>query len=140
MILRRIVTCFLEIDDKLLLLRRSDRVGTYKGKWASVSGHIERGEDEFKRALIEIEEETKLKKKDVKLLAKSEPITVTDNNNKVSWKVYPFLFRVLKNNIRIDWEHTEYRWIEPSELTKYDTVPMLNEVYTLLREKIRNRS
>ena len=73
-------------------------------------------------------------------MAKSEPITVTDNNNKVSWKVYPFLFRVLKNNIRIDWEHTEYRWIEPSELTKYDTVPMLNEVYTLLREKIRNRS
>ncbi len=140
MIHRRIVTCFLEIDDKLLLLRRSDKVGTYQGKWASVSGHIEGGEDEFKRALIEIEEETKLKKKDVKLLAKSQPITVTDNNNKVSWKVYPFLFRVLKNNIRIDWEHAEYSWIKPSELAKYDTVPMLNEVYKLLREKIRNKS
>ena len=65
MIDKKIVTCFIEHNDKVLILRRSNKVGTYRGKWASVSGHIERGEDEHSRALIEIEEETKLKKSDV---------------------------------------------------------------------------
>ncbi len=40
-----VVTCFLlrrgEGGDTLLLLRRSDRVSTYQGLWASVSGYLE---------------------------------------------------------------------------------------------------
>ena len=38
---RRVVTCFLMHQGKLLVLRRSAKVRTYQGKWAGVSGYIE---------------------------------------------------------------------------------------------------
>ncbi len=134
---KKIVTCFLEHNNKVLILRRSNKVGTYKGKWASVSGHIERGEDEFSRALIEIEEETKIKRADIKLIAKSKPIIVPDKENSYFWKVYPFLFETNRSEIKIDWEHIEYKWISPSDFDSYDTVPMLHEVYKKVRKNIK---
>jgi 8-oxo-dGTP pyrophosphatase MutT (NUDIX family) len=137
MIDKKIVTCFLEHNNKVLILRRSNKVGTYRGKWASVSGHIEGGEDEHSRALIEIEEETKLRKTDVELIAKSKPITVSDKENGFFWKVYPFLFKTNRNDIKIDWEHIEYKWISPSEFEGFDTVPMLYEVYKKVRKNIQ---
>jgi len=55
---KRVVTCFLESDGEILILRRSRQVGSYQGKWAGVSGFIETTADE--QALVEIEEETGL--------------------------------------------------------------------------------
>jgi len=40
---KHVVTSFLEYDNKILILRRSQAVGTYQGKWAGVSGYIEEG-------------------------------------------------------------------------------------------------
>lgn len=53
---RRVVTCFLEHDGKIPLLRRSQRVGTYRGRWAGVSGYIEEGNTPYAQALEEIRE------------------------------------------------------------------------------------
>jgi len=41
----KVVTCFLlrraAAGDEVLLLRRSQKVGTYRGRWAGVSGYLE---------------------------------------------------------------------------------------------------
>jgi len=31
-----------------------------------------------------------------------------------------------KPDIKLNWEHTEYRWIKPEELKKFDIVPSLD--------------
>ena len=54
---KNVVTAFLIADKKILLLRRSEKVGTHKGKWAAVSGYLEGSEDPLQRAQIEIQEE-----------------------------------------------------------------------------------
>jgi len=38
---RNVVTCFLKSGSEILILRRSEQVGTYQGKWAGVSGYID---------------------------------------------------------------------------------------------------
>jgi hypothetical protein len=44
--------------------------------------------------------------------------------------IHPFLFEVLTpETIHTDWEAVEMRWILPSELSNYETVPKLQEVY-----------
>jgi len=44
------------------------------------------------------------------------------------WIVHPFLFHVkAPEKIKIDWEHTEVKWIKPRELAKYKTVPGLDK-------------
>jgi len=63
---KRVVTCFLESDGEILILRRSGQVGTYQGRWAGVSGYIETTADE--QALVEIKEEAGLSPEDLKLI------------------------------------------------------------------------
>jgi len=37
---RAVVTCFLRNDGEVLLLCRSDAVGSYRGQWGGVAGHV----------------------------------------------------------------------------------------------------
>lgn len=123
---KNIVTCFLESADEVLILRRSEQVGTYQNRWAGVSGYIETSADE--QAFVEIEEETKLSREDLELKKKGEPLVVTDEILGVKWIVHPYLFKIKdRGKIRIDWEHREARWIAPKDINSYQTVPCLKE-------------
>jgi PncC family amidohydrolase len=121
---KHVVTCFLEHGGKILILRRSSKVGTYRRSWAGVSGYLET--NDIDQAYTEISEETDLYKKDLKLMKKGEPLEVIDKDLNRKWIVHPFLFHVkAPDKVKIDWEHTEAKWIKPSELKKYETVPGL---------------
>lgn len=55
-------------------MRRSSRVGTYRGRWARVSGYIEKGDQPLTRALKEIEEEVGLGRDEFRLIKRGEPL------------------------------------------------------------------
>jgi len=123
---KRVVTCFLESNGEILILRRSEQVGSYQGRWAGVSGYIETTADE--QALTEIEEETSLCGEDLKLIKMGKPLSIKDERLGVKWIVHPYLFHIKdRSKIRMDWEHKEARWIKPKDLDNYQTVPMLKE-------------
>ena len=120
------VTCFLESENEILILRRSEQVGSYQGRWAGVSGYIEKTTDE--QALTEIEEETSLCRQDLKLIKRGKPLLIKDERLGVKWVVHPYLFHIKdRNKIKIDWEHKEMRWIDPKDMDNYQTVPNLKE-------------
>src|SRR6266487_4143505 len=121
-----IITVFLEHHKKILILKRSQKVKTMKAKWGGVSGYIEQ-EEPVKRALKEIAEETGLKNKNVTLLRIGEPLEAVESGGEITWIVHPFLFSSNTDQIRIDWEHDEYRWINPKEIENYKTVPRLED-------------
>ena len=123
----KVVTLFLERDGKILVLRRSDKVRTMKHKWAGISGYLEGDEDALERAYREIQEEVGLTRSDVKLVKTAEPLEATDKEHDTIWIVHPHLFKALSAKIKLDWEHDEYRWINPNDIASYDTVPMLKE-------------
>lgn len=119
-----VVTVFLIHDGRILVLRRSDAVGTYRGLWAGVSGYLEQTPRD--QAYTEVMEETGLGPDDIELLREGEPLHVRDDNSGRLWRVHPFLFAVTNvAKIRLDWEHVERRWVWPTELEQLDTVPHL---------------
>ena len=126
------VTCFLtrrdeDDSERVLLLRRSRRVGTYRGRWAGVSGYLE-APDPLAQAYRELREETGLPRDDVRLLAAGDPLAVDDESLGVRWVVHPFLFRLLPGREPVlDWEHTESRWVASSQMGRFKTVPALRE-------------
>ena len=123
---KQVVTCFLESKGEILILRRSEQVGSYQGRWAGVSGYVETTADE--QALLEIEEETSLCGEDLRLIKKGKPLLIKDGKLEVKWVVHPYLFRIKdRNKIKIDWEHKETRWIQSRDLADYKTVPKLKE-------------
>ena len=131
----QVVTCILEHNGKILLLKRSNLVGTYRGLWGGVAGYVEELEAPYDTALKEIKEEAGIDSDAFELVRKGDPIEFSDtyDGRRYNWIVYPFLFHVEdKGLIHIDWEHEEYRWVYPSEVKKLDTVPGLEDVITQL--------
>jgi ADP-ribose pyrophosphatase YjhB (NUDIX family) len=123
---KQVVTCFLESNGEILILRRSERVGSYPGKWAGVSGYVETTADE--QVLVEIREETGLGEEDFRLIRRGEELVVEDEKLGVRWIVHPYLFHIEeRDKVKIDWEHKEVKWIKPEEIGNYQTVPMLKE-------------
>jgi len=131
----QVVTCILEHDGKILLFKRSNLVGTYRGLWGGVAGYVEELEDPYDTAVKEIRQETGISLDALELVKKGEPIEFSDtyDGRRYDWIVYPFLFHIRsKEIVRIDWEHEEYRWVTPSELKKFHTVPGLDNVVAQL--------
>ncbi len=119
------MTAFLSLRGKVLILRRSDRVGTYGGKWAGISGYLEPGDPSpLERARIEIREEVGVE--NARLVREGQPFEVIDAELGRRWVVHPFLFEVDEGRVRLDWESLEARWIEPDQLVEFDHVPGLD--------------
>ena len=107
-------------------MRRSQQVGSYQGRWAGVSGYIQKTADE--QALVEIEEETSLSGEDLEFIKKGKPLSIKDEKLGIKWLVHPYLFHIKdRGKIKIDWEHKEIRWIKPKDIDNYQTVPKLKQ-------------
>jgi 8-oxo-dGTP pyrophosphatase MutT (NUDIX family) len=103
--------------------------------WGGVAGYVEELEDPYDTALKEIRQEAGIGVDALELVRKAEPIEFSDtyDGRRYDWIVYPFLFHIeSKELVRVDWEHEEYRWVSPSELKKFDTVPGLDDVVAQL--------
>jgi len=129
-----VVTGFLLRTDmgqpRILIVRRSQRVGSYNARWGGISGFVEEGVTPDEQAFTEIREETGLQREQIRMLRRGAVVEVEDPAIGRHWYVHPFLFEVLTPDaINLDWEATEKRWIEPAELRNYETVPKLQEAY-----------
>ena len=125
----KIVTSFIRNEGKLLILKRSEKVKTMKGLWAGVSGIIEKNETPLERAKIEIFEEVGMTEEEIELLKEAKQFRVSSPQYKNhEWEIFPFLFETKNPNIKLNWENSDYKWIDVSELEKFETVPSLEKV------------
>ena len=129
----KIVTTFLTNSDKILLLKRSQKVKSMKNLWAGISGIIEGDEEPFKRAKIEIYEEVGIEESNIELIKEGKVVLIEspqyDNHQ---WEVYPFLFSCDNREIKLNWENSDSKWINVNELNNFTTVPSLDKVLTRL--------
>ena len=125
-----IVTSIIKHQEKILLLKRSDRVKTMKNVWSGVSGIIENDDESpLSRAKIEIFEEIGIIEKNIELLKSNPQIKIDSQQYKNhKWNIFPFLFQVETPEIKLNWENSEFVWIDPNDIVDYKTVPALKEI------------
>jgi len=124
-----IVTSFIKNDNKILILKRSDKVKSMKCLWAGVSGIIENNEMPLVRAKIEIFEEVGIQEEQIELLKAIQQMKILSPQYKDhEWNIFPFLFKVKNPEIKLNWENSEFKWIEPNEIKNYKTVPELEKI------------
>ncbi|MCJ1335894.1 hypothetical protein MMC09_001168 [Bachmanniomyces sp. S44760] len=143
---RSVVSSFLCTGDpaspsfRVSIFKRSEKVHHYKGLWAACSGSIDASDsDPHAAALREISEETSLPATSLQLLKAGESFEISDEDISTNWTIYPFVWKIvgephlqgLKNQasdeelqglVKLDWEHTEVRFIKPDEMKSYQTV------------------
>lgn len=134
-----VVTAFLERDGQVLLVKRGQQVGTYRGVWSGVSGYLDwpvkrlsellaRGPGRWglRQAVKEIHEETRIGAKSIRLVRAGSVLAAADPAHRREWRVRPFLFRLAPGaEPRLDWENTECAWVPPWALLEMPTVPKL---------------
>ncbi len=125
----KIVTVFITNNRKILLLKRSNKVKSMKELWAAISGIIERNEEPIKRAKIEIFEEIGMQDDQIRLLKEAQKMIVSSPQyQNHEWEIYPFLFESKNSQIKLNWENSEFKWIDKEELKNFETVPSLEKV------------
>ena len=113
-----IVTSFIKNGDRILILKRSDKVKSMKCLWAGVSGLIEKNDvTPLDRAKTEILEETGINEEEIELLKANERIKIKSAQYKNhEWNIFPFLFKTKNPEIKLNWENSEFKWIKPNEI------------------------
>ena len=125
-----VITCFVENNGQVLIVRRSSKVGTYQQKWSGISGFLEPDVTPREQAWQELEEEIGLNSDDLSFVKEGEILVVNDAVLDRKWFVHPFRFALAdKSKIRLDWENTEYVWTDPEKIPSYMTVPGLYETW-----------
>ena len=104
---------------KLLILKRKEDDDTYPGMWDCVGGHFEKGESAEDCMIREAKEESGL---DVKIIRPGPLLEYTDEYG-VAISV-PFVIRSEYGKVSVS-EHSEFKWVDPADATKYRVVPDL---------------
>ena len=108
------VAVILDPEGRVLLLQRGSGATWMPLKWAPPGGLIEPGESPEDAVIRETKEETTL---DIERPTEF----LTSPNGEI---VY-FVTRRYKGTCAIDFEHDDFAWVYPEELTNYDIVPQL---------------
>ncbi len=123
-----VINIFLEYKGRILLLKRSNKVHAYQGKWNAVSGYLDELKPISQKAEEEIKEELDIEKSSLKSIQIGKRYRFKDSKINKTWIIYPVLVKLKeKSKITLDWEHTEYKWIEPIDLVNFDIVPDLEK-------------
>lgn len=122
-----VVNVFVRHKDKILLLKRSKKLVNYGGIWNNVSGYFDEIKPIKDKAVEEVIEELGIMEKNISSIKIGEPFGLTDAKIKKVWVICPVLMDLkAKPVVKLNYEHTEYRWINPKDLTKFEIVPGLD--------------
>ena len=132
-----VINCAVICEGKVLLLKRSRKVRSYKGKWNTIGGYLDEFKSVREKALEEIKEELGIEKKNVKRIKIFKSFRVLDRKIKKTWVVFSVLAELKsKGKIKLDWEHTSYKWVLPEEIKRLNTIPNLQkQVIKILRAR-----
>jgi len=132
-------------DGKILLaLANPERKGTYAGSWRIIGGGMENGETDRQTLDREILEETGIDissypiefihaiKGEAEKTLKETGERVFVNMNFRTYKVFINDKNAEEIKVTLDDEHSEYRWVDPSELKSLHLAPPNIPLFTLL--------
>jgi 8-oxo-dGTP diphosphatase len=108
-------------EGNILLLRRASNSTFAPDQWGYPGGKIEEGESSVVAAMRETEEETELVVRD------PEPLGVFNG------AVEAFFSDTFEGEVKIDFEHTAWKWVAPRDLIAYDLAPAVLEIFEKAR-------
>tara|TARA_R110000744_G_scaffold5421_11_gene19196 strand:+ start:261 stop:764 length:504 start_codon:yes stop_codon:yes gene_type:complete len=112
-------------EGRVLILKRAAISHWMPLKWGLPGGLINKGEAAIRAAVREVKEETTL---DI-----PEPMEfyLSDNG-----EVVYFTTQEYSGEVTIDFEHEDFAWVYPEDLTNYDRVPHLVNVVERAKEAL----
>tara|TARA_R110000824_G_scaffold182425_2_gene363273 strand:+ start:71 stop:874 length:804 start_codon:yes stop_codon:yes gene_type:complete len=124
--LRGAVAMIFDPEGRLLILLRGAGAHWMPLKWGPPGGMIEPGESPMAAAIRETKEEASL---DI-----YDPVEFHTSDT----DIVHFVTRDYRGKVQIDWEHDDFAWVYPEDLTNYDIVPDLMANVARAKEILKN--
>jgi 8-oxo-dGTP diphosphatase len=105
-------------EDKFLVIKRGDTAPSNPNKWDFPGGDVDFGEDLYDSIKREIEEETGLKIDVLEPYEVHSRITYDKNH----WITIAYKCNTENSDIKLSYEHSEYKWVNLEEFNKLDAV------------------
>ncbi len=115
-------------------MKRSQKVSNYSGKWNVVAGYLDDpNKDLCQIVLNELREEANIEKDNIGSIKYANHYNYFDKEINKTWIIFPVLIKILdKSEVKLDWEHLKSKWINPSDLTKFNIVSGLEITFSRL--------
>ncbi len=110
-------------EKKLLTMRRTKTAPSRPLHWDLPGGDIEMGEDLKKDIAREIKEETKLKVKNIEIIDAVGGF----NDKKEFWITICYAAQPISKNVKLSYEHNDYRWVTVDEFLKLKISPRIRK-------------
>ena len=108
----------LNSKNEVLIIKRTPGDYWAAGLWAYPGGKPDPGETPEQTAVRETKEETNLEVTDLKEL-----------KLKIDKPVATYYTRSYSGDVKIDWEHTDWAWVDKNTIGVYDLAPNTLEMY-----------
>lgn len=119
-----VICVFVKYKNKILLLKRSNYVGNYSGKWDVVTGFFDELKSIEYKVLKELNEELNLNKDYVISMIIGNLAEIKDKEINRIWIICPVIVELnQKPKIKLNRENTEYKWVEPEKMEEFDIIP-----------------
>lgn len=123
-----VVNCVLKYKNKILLVKRSNKLNFYPGYWNGISGFLDDDKSLIKKVEGELKEELGISRDKIKQIKLGKIFDQEEPKYKKTWIVHPILIEVKTKKVKLDWEARDYKWIALQEAKKLKLMPGFDEV------------
>jgi ADP-ribose pyrophosphatase YjhB (NUDIX family) len=123
-----VINCVLSLEDKVLLVQRSNELRLYPGFWNGVSGFLDTNVSVEEKVYEELKEELGLSKSAIRDMRRGNVLIQDSDTYQKTWIVFPIAIQVNTDVIKLDWEAVNYQWLTVAEARKLKLLPGLSEV------------
>lgn len=123
-----VINCVVKHKDKILVVQRSKKVGFYPGFWNGISGFLDDKRSLEQKVKDELKEELGIAPKNISRIQIGEIHHQEAPKYGKTWIVHPVLVTVKSDEITLDWESINYKWIKPKEAKNLKLLPGFKKV------------
>ena len=123
-----VINCLLKYGNKILIVQRSKKLNFYPGYWNGISGFLDDKRSLEEKIRDEIREELGIAKNRIKNIKLGEIFDQEEKKYKKTWIVHPVLVEIKTDEIRIDWEAEDHKWISIKEVKEFRLLPGFDKV------------
>jgi isopentenyldiphosphate isomerase len=124
-----VVNCIIEYQGKALIVQRSSDLRFYPNFWNGISGFLDmQDQTVLDKVKEELREELGIPESAVVSIYEGKVLEQEAKDYDKVWIVHPVRVVVSTDQITLDWEAQNFKWIDPKDIKNYQTLPGFMEV------------
>ena len=123
-----VINCVVRHDNLILIVQRNSKMNLYPNFWNGISGFLDDNKSIEEKVREELEEELGIKNEDIISIQHGQIFDQEEKKYNKTWIVHPILVDVKTDEIKLDWEAQNYKWIKIKKAKEFNLLPGFDKV------------